>query len=509
MSAWNWEGLDYVAKFNFMYLTEVCTQPGEKEAIYTHLRGLWEHLATAGIAFKAHWGKVNFIDPEFVRRNHRFDDFRGLISPMFVNSAPGRAHRAGLGVPPASGTFPGLTDIHAHPAMNAFLWDRDLRRHYFTGRAFNPLASLTDFKMLRQGGVKVLWSSLHIPEREFFNCRLIRLAAHFTKGGRKLLKQDAWECLLAMAAGMEQQVARADGVELAKSNSELDHVLANGSTAIVHTVEGGHVLGAGLHADDLEGRLARLDRLSERGVASLTLAHLFPNDLAGHAEAIPYGPAHLPDLPAGHRGGAIAGTHRHRPSGGRADGGAAHGPRPVALHAHREQEIYQLVGDRSPLVATHNGVQSMNPEPYNLDEDDVQAIAATGGVVGVIFMPHWLEKIGPRPRAGGDLEDHGHGARWSGDTWEHVAIGTDFDGFTDPPDDCKSAGELPAVGEPAREEGPLARGGGSGAGRQRPQSAEQWLALGAASSGLVVVAQPVEQPAVKARCSMSLKKAAS
>ena len=44
MSPWNWPGLDYVVKVNFMYLTEVCTEPGEKEAIYAHLRGLWEHL---------------------------------------------------------------------------------------------------------------------------------------------------------------------------------------------------------------------------------------------------------------------------------------------------------------------------------------------------------------------------------------------------------------------------------------------------------------------------------
>ena len=71
MSAWNWDGLDYIVKFNFMYLTEVCTEPGEKEAIYAHLRGLWEHLEAAGVPFKAHWGKINFIDPEFVRRNHR------------------------------------------------------------------------------------------------------------------------------------------------------------------------------------------------------------------------------------------------------------------------------------------------------------------------------------------------------------------------------------------------------------------------------------------------------
>ena len=72
----------------------------------------------------------------------------------------------------SSDDFPGLTDIHAHPAMNAFLWGRDLRRHYWTGHHFNPLASLTDFKMLEKGGVKVLWSSLHIPERQYFDCWL-------------------------------------------------------------------------------------------------------------------------------------------------------------------------------------------------------------------------------------------------------------------------------------------------------------------------------------------------
>ena len=249
MSPWNWDGLPYVVKFNFMYLTEVCTEPGEKEEIYAHLRGLWEHLQAAGVPFKAHWGKINFIDPEFVRRNHQSRRVPAPDLPDVHERPPGRADRADLamGDAPARSAFPGLTDIHAHPAMNAFLWDRDLRRHYWTGRTFNPLASLTDFKMLEKGGVKVLWSSLHIPEREFFGCwpdpprgALHRRRAQAAQAER--LGVPAGDDGRDGAAGRRGPTAS----QLARSNAELDGVLAAGKTAIVHTVEGGHVLGAGL-----------------------------------------------------------------------------------------------------------------------------------------------------------------------------------------------------------------------------------------------------------------------
>jgi FAD/FMN-containing dehydrogenase len=85
MSAWSWDDVPYVVKFNWMYLTEVCRSPGEKEKIYAHLRGLWDHLGRAGIPFKAHWGKVNFIGPEFVGQNHDWNRFQPLINPIFAN----------------------------------------------------------------------------------------------------------------------------------------------------------------------------------------------------------------------------------------------------------------------------------------------------------------------------------------------------------------------------------------------------------------------------------------
>jgi membrane dipeptidase len=349
---------------------------------------------------------------------------------------------------PSPAAFPGLTDIHAHPAMNAFLWDRDLRRHYFTGSTFNPLASLTDFKMLERGGVKVLWSSLHIPEPQYFRIPPIRLLAKTRRGGRALLELNAWECLLWMMAGMERQVARAeDRFQVARSNAELDQALAAGRTAIVHTVEGGHVLGAGLAEDDLAGRLARLDQLAERGVASLTLAHLFPNDLAGHSEGIPDENRKILFW----RLDTEVDESRGLTPTGRAVVERMVEKRmiPDVTHCTEQarKDVYALVANRIPVIASHIGVQAMNPVPYNLDRGDVEAIAASGGVVGVIFMPYWLDKAHPGPGREAIWRTMETVRQWSGGSWDHVAIGTDFDGFTDPPDDCNSEAQLPRVRE--------------------------------------------------------------
>ena len=85
MSAWNWPGLDYIIKFNFMYLTDVCKTPEDKQAIYDHLHGLWNYLLETGIQFKAHWGKINFIDSDYLSSHYQFDQFKPFINRMFVN----------------------------------------------------------------------------------------------------------------------------------------------------------------------------------------------------------------------------------------------------------------------------------------------------------------------------------------------------------------------------------------------------------------------------------------
>jgi membrane dipeptidase len=65
----------------------------------------------------------------------------------------------------------------------------------------------------------------------------------------------------------------------------------------------------------------------------------------------------------------------------------------------------------------------------------------------VIFMPYWLDESHPGPGLEPIWRTMELLHAWSGDTWDHVAIGTDFDGFTDPPDDVKDASRLPKVHE--------------------------------------------------------------
>jgi membrane dipeptidase len=107
------------------------------------------------------------------------------------------------------------------------------------------------------------------------------------------------------------------------------------------------------------------------------------------------------------------------------------------------ERIYDIVGNRLPLIASHVGAYEINPSPYNLKDWEIRKIAETGGVVGVIFMNYWLMP-----------HETKRGLNYIARTLEHfvdvagidyVAIGTDFDGFTDPPDDLSDASQLPKL----------------------------------------------------------------
>jgi membrane dipeptidase len=106
-------------------------------------------------------------------------------------------------------------------------------------------------------------------------------------------------------------------------------------------------------------------------------------------------------------------------------------------------EIVDASGRHSPLIASHVGAYAIDPSPYNLTDAEIRRMARDGGVVGVIFMPYWLM---PKESAQGLNFISRHLQYFVDVGGEDVAgLGTDFDGFTTPPDDLDNASQMPRL----------------------------------------------------------------
>lgn len=100
---------------------------------------------------------------------------------------------------------------------------------------------------------------------------------------------------------------------------------------------------------------------------------------------------------------------------------------------------------RRPVFCTHTGVCGVHEHARNITDEEIDAIAETGGIIGVIFGPVFLAGS---LRANSDIVlDH---IEYIVDRVgvDHVAIGTDFDGWLPsiPNDmrDCRDLSILPA-----------------------------------------------------------------
>ena len=331
-----------------------------------------------------------------------------------------------------------LTDIHIHPSLKAYLFRRNLWRHYRSGSTFNPLSSRSDFKMLEAGGVGVIWAAHHLPETELFRqCLAMTLAGllGLPVYGR-LMTGSRMQRLFEIMDALEREIARKpDRVELARSPADIARIRAAGRVAVVHTVEGAHVL---------QRDVSNLDRLAERDVAMLTLCHFFQNGLAAQTIGIP--PSYAVNRMCHY-------DFRWSANVPLTDYGREVVRRMIRLgmlvdvsHCTPDarEAVLTEIGQQRPIVASHVGAQGVNPDPYNLADEEIRAIAAGGGLIGVIFMTYWLHPDEPKKGLDAIWQTIEHIHTECG-SFDHVALGTDFDGFTDPPDDVEDASQMGAV----------------------------------------------------------------
>lgn len=98
-----------------------------------------------------------------------------------------------------------------------------------------------------------------------------------------------------------------------------------------------------------------------------------------------------------------------------------------------------------PVVATHSNARAVWDHPRNLTDDQLRAIARSGGIVGATFVGPF---IGQGKQSVENLVNHiDHMVEVMG--IEHVGIGSDFDGTSDEslPEEIRNVTDMPAVAQ--------------------------------------------------------------
>lgn len=112
------------------------------------------------------------------------------------------------------------------------------------------------------------------------------------------------------------------------------------------------------------------------------------------------------------------------------------------LSAAGVRDVLEVSGQA--VIASHSNAYALCPHVRNLSDEQLTALAAKGGVVGVTYVPSFLVEGGKGASLDNLLDHVDHIVQVAG--IEHVGLGSDFDGFGPPPPvGLEDASHLPAI----------------------------------------------------------------
>jgi microsomal dipeptidase-like Zn-dependent dipeptidase len=339
-----------------------------------------------------------------------------------------------------------LFDLHAHYPMHVAVRRRDQtheqlrrwRKEWLKALVVRIASLIKNYQgpgdtpgvtlhLMRRGNVGVIFSTLHCPLDEIDHERRHGAPPQPEYFGNLI------EQLEDVEADVAAHQAAGGRVTIATSPAELKAAIGDKKQVLIHAIEGGFSLGAS--APEIK---RNVQDLADRGVACITVAHLLWRMVATNSNALPFMSDRtyqcLFPQPAGQKealtdcGEAVL------------ESMIEHGILIDITHMSEDAmaRTFALAEQRKvPLVATHGAWR--RPEggyPYNLGDETIKRIAATEGVVGLIMSEHFICDGREKPRSFKEsfelLCTHIDHIREITGSDDHVAFGTDIDGFIKP-----------------------------------------------------------------------------
>lgn len=202
------------------------------------------------------------------------------------------------------------------------------------------------------------------------------------------------------AQKLERAAAASDGkLRVIRTPADLDALIA--ARAKGQKIVGGLLSIEGLQ--NMQGKLANIDRLHAAGFRMAGLTHFFDNELAGSMHGLAKGGL----TPLGRKT-----LRRMEELGMVVD----------IAHASHKSVAEILAMAKRPLVSSHGGVQAVCKVNRNLSDAEIRGVAKTGGVVGIGY---WDAAIcGTEPDKVAAAIAHVRDLVGI----DHVGLGSDFDG---------------------------------------------------------------------------------
>jgi membrane dipeptidase len=295
-----------------------------------------------------------------------------------------------------------VVDLH----VDTFIWTRifgyDLLRRHGRGIFGARFYGQADLPRLREAGVGgAIWSITTNPLR-----RASRRAAVFRKN---------LERLVAIFARAPDEVA------VCRSAADYRAARARGQHGAFLGVQGGNAL----------DEAGALDTFDASLLIKVTVVHLSTSKL---------GVTSAPQLRGGDGGLSDRGRDFVR---------ALNAKRIFVDLAHINRRGFfdaVAVHDRSqPLLVSHTGVAGVTKHWRNVDDEQLRAVADTGGVVGVMYQSSFLGEPYWGGRAEAVVAHLQHIIDVIGE--DHAALGSDWDGAIITPRDMATCLELPHLVE--------------------------------------------------------------